>query len=76
MCRSLGLRDVAVNMDQQTLMKRQETDACWQTLSAPTAGIRFYLETDVMVMDTRSSHQPGIHAIDFSERFSRVIKEL
>lgn len=52
MCRSLGLRDVAVNMEQQTLMKRQETEACWQTLSAPAAGIRFYLETDVMVMDT------------------------
>lgn len=57
-------------------MKRQGTETCWQTSSVPTAGIRFYLETDVMVIDMGSSHQPGIHAIDFAKIFFRVIKEL
>lgn len=37
---------------RQTLMKSQETEACRQTLSEPAAGITFYQETDVMVMDT------------------------
>lgn len=37
-CRLLGLRDGAVNIVQQTLMKRRETETCWQTLSAPTTG--------------------------------------
>lgn len=57
MCRSLGLKDGAVNIGQQTLMKRQETETSWQTLSSPTAGIRFYLETNVMVIDT------GVHPL-------------
>lgn len=52
LCKLLGFRDCAQNIVQQTLMKRQETETCWQTLSAPTASIRFYLGTDVMVIDT------------------------
>lgn len=68
-CRLLGLRDSAVNIVQQTLMKRQETETCWQTSSAPTAGIRFYLETDVMVIDT-GVQPPARHS---RYRFSRDI---
>lgn len=52
MCRSLDLRDSAIYIVQQTLIKWQETEPHWQTLSVPTAGIRFCLETDVMVIDT------------------------
>lgn len=51
MCKKLWSRMCAVNGVQQTWMKRQETKSCWQALSEPTAGIRFYLETDVMVID-------------------------
>jgi len=52
MCRFLGLRDdSAINIFQQTLMKRQEIETCLQTVSGPTASIRFYLESDVMVID-------------------------
>lgn len=68
-CRSLGFRDSGVNIVQQTLMKRQETETCWQTLSAPTAGIIFYLETDVMVIDT-GVQPPARHS---RHRFCRDI---
>lgn len=48
----LSLRDSAANKVLQALMKRQRSETRWQTLSAAAAGIRFYLQTDVMVMDT------------------------
>lgn len=79
-CRLLGLRDSAVNVVWQTLMKRQETETCWQTLSAPNAGIRFYLETDVMVIDTRfrppARHSRYRFCRDIFQSNQRAVKSL
>lgn len=78
--RASGRRDTAVNIVQQTLMKDGKLKPAGRLYQRPQQASR----ADVEETDTGSGlgggggsgHQPGIHAIDCAEIFSRVIKEL